>query len=213
MQALWPAAVGIALMSFTESIAAARAFAERDEPLPEPNRELFALGVANAAGGLLGAMPAGGGTSQTAINRLAGARSQAAELVTAAGALATLLLLAPTTRWMPQAALGAVSFGTRSAIQPRQFLAIRRVRTTGSAGPSSRSRSLCFTLQESSSRSSTAAVAGEPGVQPAALRGCTQARHGGLPANQLSILMTSWPKLLLKIEGRLFFANAHASRT
>ena len=80
VHALWPAAVGIALMSFTESIAAARAFAERDEPLPEPNRELFALGVANATGGLLGAMPAGGGTSQTAINRLAGARSQGAEL-------------------------------------------------------------------------------------------------------------------------------------
>ena len=108
VQTLWPPAVGIALMSFTESIAAARAFAERDEPLPEPNRELLALGVANVGGGLLGAMPAGGGTSQTAINRLAGARSQAAELVTATGALATLLLLAPTTRWMPQAALAAV---------------------------------------------------------------------------------------------------------
>ena len=62
VHALWPAAVSIALMSFTESIAAARGFAERDEPLREPNRELFALGVANATGGLLGAMPAGGGT-------------------------------------------------------------------------------------------------------------------------------------------------------
>ena len=60
-----------------------------------PNRELLALGCANAAGGLLGAMPAGGGTTQTAVNRKAGARTQLAALVTAAVSLATLLVLAP----------------------------------------------------------------------------------------------------------------------
>ena len=75
---MWPAATGIALMSFTESIAAARAFAAPGEPRPLPNRELLALGAANVAGGLLGAMPAGGGTSQTAVNRKAGARTQLA---------------------------------------------------------------------------------------------------------------------------------------
>ena len=36
VEVLWPPAVGIALMSFTESIAAARAFAERDDPCPGP---------------------------------------------------------------------------------------------------------------------------------------------------------------------------------
>ena len=65
------------------------------EPRPEPNQELLALGLANVAGGLLGAMPAGGGTTQTAVNRKAGARTQIAALVTAAASLATLLLLAP----------------------------------------------------------------------------------------------------------------------
>jgi SulP family sulfate permease len=62
-------------MSFTESIAAARAFAGPDEPPLQPNRELAATGLSNAVGGLFGAMPAGGGTTQTAVNRLAGARS------------------------------------------------------------------------------------------------------------------------------------------
>ena len=81
---LWPAATGIALMSFTESIAAARAFAAPGEPRPAPNRELRALGCANLAGGLLGSMPAGGGTTQTAVNRQVGARTQVAELVTGA---------------------------------------------------------------------------------------------------------------------------------
>jgi MFS superfamily sulfate permease-like transporter len=79
---LWPAALGIALMSFTETIAAGRAFAGPDEPPPRANRELMATGLANAGGALLGAMPAGGGTSQTAVNRFAGARSQLASLVT-----------------------------------------------------------------------------------------------------------------------------------
>src|SRR5215470_15892577 len=52
---LWPAATGIALMSFTETIAAGRAFAQRDEPTPQPNRELVATGLANAGGAMLGA--------------------------------------------------------------------------------------------------------------------------------------------------------------
>ena len=87
---MWPAAAGIALMSFTETIAVGRAFAAPGEPRPSPNRELIATGAANAAGGLLGAMPAGGGASQTAVNRRAGAKTQVAGLVTAATALATL---------------------------------------------------------------------------------------------------------------------------
>ncbi|TVQ94165.1 MAG: SulP family inorganic anion transporter, partial [Chromatiaceae bacterium] len=84
---LWPGALGIALMSFTESIAAARAFAGPGEPRPAPNRELLATGVGNLIGGLFGAMPAGGGTSQTAVNRRAGARTRLAGLVTALAAL------------------------------------------------------------------------------------------------------------------------------
>lgn len=109
---LWPGALGIALMSFTESIAAGRAFAIQGEPRPQPNRELLATGAANAAGGFFGGMPAGGGTSQTAVNRHAGARTQMAGLVTAAAGLATLLFLAPVLAMMPMAALAAVVIAT-----------------------------------------------------------------------------------------------------
>ena len=131
VQQLWPAAAGIALMSFTESIAAGRAFAQPQEPRPQANRELLALGAANVGGGLFSAMPAGGGTSQTAVNRLAGAKTQLAELVTAGGALATLLLLAPLIAYMPQAALAAVVVAySISLIQPQEFRQIRKVRTT-----------------------------------------------------------------------------------
>jgi len=129
VEQLWPGALGIALMSFTESIAAARAFSGRDEPQPDPNRELAATGLGNMAGGLFGAMPGGGGTTQTAVNRLAGARSQLAGLVTAGVSLAALLLLAPLIGLMPQATLAAVvivySIGL---IEPTEFRAILRVR-------------------------------------------------------------------------------------
>jgi SulP family sulfate permease len=126
---MWPAAAGIALMSFTETIAAARAFRESDEPRPVPNQELLAVGVANVAGGLLGAMPAGGGTTQTAVNRNAGARTQLAELLTATVALATLLVLAPLIAPMPHAVLAAVVVAySVGLISPAEFLKIRRVR-------------------------------------------------------------------------------------
>jgi len=128
---LWPAAAGIALMSFTETIAAGRAFAQSGEPVLRPNRELLATGLANAGGAFLGAMPSGGGTTQTAVNRLAGARTQLAGLVTAAATLATMLLLAPFIGLMPQATLAAVvivySIGL---IKPAEFRTILDVRRT-----------------------------------------------------------------------------------
>jgi len=126
---LWPGALGIAVMSFTETIAAGRAFAKSEEPTIRPNQELLATGLANAGGALLGSMPAGGGTTQTAVNRLAGARSQLAEVVTAAAALVTMLLLAPLVGLMPEATLAAVvivySIGM---IKPAEFRAILKVR-------------------------------------------------------------------------------------
>jgi high affinity sulfate transporter 1 len=129
--ALWPGAAGIALMSFTETIAAARAFAVAGEPLLRPNRELFATGVATAGGALLGAMPAGGGTSQTAVNRQAGARSQMAGLVTAGVALLTMLFLAPAMSLIPQATLAAVVIVySLGLIQPQEFRSILAVRRT-----------------------------------------------------------------------------------
>jgi high affinity sulfate transporter 1 len=126
---LWPAALGIALMSFTETIAAGRAFAQSGEPVPDANRELLATGLANIGGAFFGAMAAGGGTTQTAVNRLSGARTQLAELVTAAAALGTMLVLAPLIGLMPEATLAAVvivySVGLVAPVEFRQILQIR----------------------------------------------------------------------------------------
>jgi SulP family sulfate permease len=127
---LAPAAAGMALMSFTESIAAARAFAGSGDPPVDANRELVAVGAANLAGSLAGAMPAGGGTSQTAVVSAAGGRSQRTSLVTAAAALATMLFIAPLLGLMPNATLAMVVIVySVGLIKPSEFRAIRQVRT------------------------------------------------------------------------------------
>jgi sulfate permease, SulP family len=127
---LVPGALGIALMSFAETIAAGRAFAHPSDPTINANRELVATGAANLGGALLGSMPAGGGTSQTAVVRSAGGRSQTASLVTAGTSVATMLLLAPLLGLMPNATLAAVVIVySVGLIQPAEFLAIRKVRS------------------------------------------------------------------------------------
>jgi len=128
---LWPGALGCALMSFTETIAAGRAFAANTEPPLVPNRELLATGLANVGSAVVGSMPAGGGTSQTAVNRSAGARSQLAGLVTAGATLLTMLLLAGPMGLMPQATLAAVvivySVGLIELAGFRAILQVRRM--------------------------------------------------------------------------------------
>jgi high affinity sulfate transporter 1 len=130
VEQLAPGALGIALMSFTETIAAGRAFAVPRDPPINANRELVATGLANIGGALLGAMPAGGGTSQTAVVRTVGGQSQKASLVTASAALATMLFLAPLLGLMPNATLAAVVIVySVGLIQPVEFRAILKVRT------------------------------------------------------------------------------------
>ncbi len=117
-------------MSFVETAAAGRAFALPGEPRPKANQELVALGAANLAGSLFQIMPAGGGTSQTAVNRGAGAQSQVSGLVDAAVVVATLLFLAPLFGLMPQPVLAAVVvIASIGLISPKEFRAILRIRS------------------------------------------------------------------------------------
>jgi sulfate permease, SulP family len=211
---MWPAAAGIALMSFTETIAAARAFGEIGEPRPAPNQELLAVGLGNVAGGLLGAMPAGGGTTQTAVNRKAGARTQVAELVTAAAAVATLVLLAPVIALMPQAALAAVVVAySLDLIKPAEFGEIRRVRRVefrwaliAFAGVVLLGTLKGIVVAVIASLLALAQQAYNPPVY-------VMRRKRGTPVFRAVSAEhpddETWPGLLvLRTEGRLFFANA-----
>jgi SulP family sulfate permease len=211
---LWPAALGIALMSFTETIAAGRAFAQSDEPAPQANRELLATGLANAGGAFLGAMPAGGGTTQTAVNRLAGARTQLSGIVMAAASLVTMLLLAPFVGLMPEATLAAVvivySIGL---IKPDEFRTILDVRRTeflwalvALAGVV-----LLGTLQGIlvAIVVSLLALAYQAADPPVHVLGRKPGTNVFRPISKEHPEDQTFPGLLLlRLEGRMFFANA-----
>jgi MFS superfamily sulfate permease-like transporter len=117
-------------MAFIESIAAGRSFTQKGEPKIEANQELMALGAANLAGGLLHAYPGGGGTSITAVNRRAGAKTQISGLIISAMVILTVLFLARFVSFMPQATLGAlVIVAAAGLINIKEFQSILRVRT------------------------------------------------------------------------------------
>ncbi|HTO50365.1 MAG TPA: SulP family inorganic anion transporter [Burkholderiales bacterium] len=214
VEEMWPAAAGIALMSFTETIAAARAFGAPGERRPKANQELLAVGLGNVAGGFFGAMPSGGGTTQTAVNRKAGARTQVAELVTAAAAVATLLLLAPVIALMPQAALAAVVVAySLDLISPAEFAEIRRVRRIefrwaliAFAGVVLLGTLKGILVAVIASLLALAQQAYSPPVYAMSRKRGTQvfrALSKEHPDDE------TWPGLLiLRTEGRLFFANA-----
>jgi sulfate permease, SulP family len=213
-QSLWPGALGIALMSFTESIAAGRAFARSDEPILRPNRELLAIGLANAGGAFFGAMPAGGGTTQTAVNRLAGARSQFAEIVTAAVGLATILFLAPVLALMPQATLAAVVIVySVGLIKPSEFRAILDIRRTEFSWALA---ALIGVVLLGTLKGilvaivlSLAALAAQVAVPPVYVLGRKPGTNVFRPRSEEHPEDETYPGLLLlRLEGRIFFANA-----
>jgi len=124
LRALLPGGLGIALISFIESIAAARAFAEQGDPAVDADQELIALGVANVVGGFFQAYPGGGGTSQTAVNKESGSKSQVAALGTALTVALTLLFLAP-----PPALAALVLFAAAGLINLGEFRTISQYRS------------------------------------------------------------------------------------
>lgn len=216
LEEMWPGAAGIALMSFTETIAAARAFAVSGEPRPIPNRELFATGLANMGGGLLGAMPAGGGTTQTAVNRSVGAKSQMAELVTAALALATLLLLAPVIGLMPNATLAAVvvvySMGLIKLDEFRQIAQVRKTEfywaVLAFAGVAVLGTLRGILVAVVTSLLALAQQAYNPPLYVVGRKPGTNIFRRLSPEHPED---ETWPGLLiLRAEGRIFFANAQS---
>ena len=106
--ALVPGACAIAVMAFLESAAVARALRDPGDTQIDTNRELLATAAANIAGAFFRTLPSAGGFSQSAVNKGAGARTQAAALVTVGLALLVGLFLGPVLSLLPQATLAAL---------------------------------------------------------------------------------------------------------
>ena len=102
------AAVGITLVAMADTTVLSRSQALRHGEQVDANRELIALGLANAAAGLFHGFPVSGSASRTPVAEAAGARTQVTGLV-AAGALAVVLAVATgLVRDLPVTALAAV---------------------------------------------------------------------------------------------------------
>lgn len=105
---LLTAAVGIALVGYSDNVLTARAFAARGGYRIDANQELLALGAVNLGNGLMQGFPVSSSGSRTAISAALGSRSQLFSLVAFVVVLVVLLFLRPLLALFPQAALGSI---------------------------------------------------------------------------------------------------------
>lgn len=100
-----PASVIVLLI---EHIAISKSFGRINNYTIDPSQELVAIGVTNLLGPFLGAYPATGSFSRTAIKSKAGVRTPFAGVITAAVVLLAIYALPAVFYYIPNAALSAV---------------------------------------------------------------------------------------------------------
>ena len=110
VKALLPVAGACFVMIITQSSATARAFGIKHHTMPDENRDLLGLGMANAVAGLTGTFVVNGSPTQTAMLESCGGRSQLANLATAATVAVVLILLTGPLKFLPLCVLGAIVF-------------------------------------------------------------------------------------------------------
>ncbi len=121
-------AVGLVVLLFAESWGSMRSLALLRGDVLDANRELFALGAANVASGLLQGMPVGAGFSASAANHGAGARSRRAGVVACAAVALAVALALPALQWLPRPVLAVtVVAALWHVLSPRPLLATWRL--------------------------------------------------------------------------------------
>jgi SulP family sulfate permease len=108
LQSLLPAAIGIALLSYTEVILLGRAFGAKNGYEVNANQELVALGASDLLTGFFQGFAGTGSQARTAVNDAVGGKTQVASLVAAAMLALFLLFLTPVVAHLPIVALAAI---------------------------------------------------------------------------------------------------------
>ena len=93
---------------YAESYGSIRTFALKHDETVQPNRDLWALGMANLVSGLFHGTPVGAGYSGTSANDAAGAQSRLAGLTAAAVVLVLVLAFLPWIERIPEPTLAAI---------------------------------------------------------------------------------------------------------
>jgi high affinity sulfate transporter 1 len=124
-------AVGIAVVSLTDTISTASVFAAKAGDEVDGNREMVGVGAASLAAGLFQGFPVSTSGSRTAVAVQNGARSPLASLVGVAGVVAMLLVVPGLLKNLPQPALAAVVIAASLSLADLPGLArLRRLRTS-----------------------------------------------------------------------------------
>ncbi len=105
---LLPVALAAALLSFSDTMVAGRAFAARNRYRIDANQELLGLGVANLVSGLSQGLPISASDSRTAVAEAAGSRTQVTSVVAAIVVAVVMLWLTELLYYLPAAALGGI---------------------------------------------------------------------------------------------------------
>jgi high affinity sulfate transporter 1 len=105
---LFVAALGITLVSLTDTIATATAFAARRGDEIDPDQEMVGMGAANIAAGFFQGFAISTSGSRTAVAEQSGAKSQITGLVGAGVVVLLLLVFNSLLADLPQSALAAV---------------------------------------------------------------------------------------------------------
>lgn len=105
---LIPGALGIVIVGFAESIAAARSYATKYKYEIDADQELIALGAANAGAGFSQGFVVDGSLSKSAASDQAGTKSQMTSIILAVLVLVTAVALTPLFENLAEATLGAI---------------------------------------------------------------------------------------------------------
>ena len=108
LNALFPAAITLALVQFMKNVSLGRVFAARHGYTVDANRELVGVGAGNFFGSLFQGIPASGSFSRSAVNDQAGAKSPMANVFAALVVGLTLLFLTSLFYYLPVPALAAI---------------------------------------------------------------------------------------------------------
>jgi high affinity sulfate transporter 1 len=101
-------AAGLALMSFSNMMIAARSFAAKNRYVVDADREMAALGATNIAAALAQSFVVSGTNSRTAVADAAGGRTQVTGIVSALAVAVVALFLTAPLQYVPSVVLAAV---------------------------------------------------------------------------------------------------------
>lgn len=113
---LVPGALGIVLVGYAQSYGMAKEAAETTGEELDPNQEMVAYGMSNAASGFSSGFVTGGSLSRTSLTLGNGGRTQVPALLNAGLVILTLLFLMPFFENLPSATLAAIVIMAMSAL-------------------------------------------------------------------------------------------------